>query len=451
MNKTFRNVFITVFIFSFIYTNIAFAQSSNETPEQKEARLRSELAQIEQEQKDTEKILSDTRLQSASLKRDITILDAKIKSAQLNIKAKNILIESLGKDISSKQKTIETLIDRINRGRESLSQIMRKTNEIDNITIPEIILAGDSLSNVFSDLDSFESVQISLKTTFEEIRDTKTQTEEEKQSLDDRRNQEIDARYSIQQEEKNIKSNQAEKQRLLAVSKNNEQTYSQVIAQKAQKAAEIRAALFSLRDAKAIPFGDALKYANLASQKTGVRPAFLLAILTQESALGSDVGSCYLTDFQTGVGASVKTGNVIKNVMKPGRDVEPFISITKSLGLDPVKTLVSCPQSVGWGGAMGPAQFIPSTWMLFKDRIASMSGVLLPNPWDPKDAFMASAIYLGDLGAIGGSYSKEQNAACKYYSGKSCSTSSLIRSYGTQVMTKADNIQRTMIDPLQGI
>jgi membrane-bound lytic murein transglycosylase B len=385
------------------------------------------------------------------LKRDITILDAKIKSAQLNIKAKNILIESLGKDISNKQKTIETLLERIERGRETLSQIMRKTSEIDNISIPEILLSGDNISSIFSDLDTFESLQSSLKTTFEEIRDTKTQTEEEKQNLDDRRSQEIDARYAIQQEEKNIKSNQAEKQRLLGISKSNELTYSQVIADKAKKAAQIRAALFSLRDAKAIPFGDALKYANLASQKTGVRPAFLLAILTQESSLGSDVGSCYLTDFQTGIGASVKNGKVISNVMKPSRDVEPFISITKSLGLDPLKTLVSCPQSVGWGGAMGPAQFIPSTWMLFKDRISSLSGSVLPNPWDPKDAFMASAIYLGDLGANGGTYSKEQNSACKYYSGKSCSTSSLIRSYGTQVMAKADNIQRTMIDPLQGI
>jgi hypothetical protein len=171
----------------------------------------------------------------------------------------------------------------------------------------------------------------------------------------------------------------------------------------------------------------------------------------QESALGKNVGSCYLTDPSTGAGVSVKSGNSFPNVMKPSRDVRPFIEITKSLGLDYLKTLVSCPQSVGWGGAMGPAQFIPSTWELFISRITQATGASVPNPWNPRDAFTASAMYLGDLGADSGTYSGEQNAACRYYSGSACTKSALIKSYGTSVMAKADNIQRTMIDPLQGI
>ncbi len=106
--------------------------------------------------------------------------------------------------------------------------------------------------------------------------------------------------------------------------------------------------------AKAIPFGEALKYAQEAQKATGIRPAFLLAILTQESALGKNVGSCYLTDPDTGEGVSVKSGNKFSNVMKPSRDVTPFISITQSLGMDYKKTLISCPIAgvAGWGGAL---------------------------------------------------------------------------------------------------
>lgn len=443
---------VLIFASQFTFTTVAHAQIiANETPDQKEARLRAELAQVEAEQRETEKILVEAQNQSSSLKRDILILDTKIKAAELNIKAKNILIETLGKDINQKVKTIDSLSARIDRGHESLAQILRKTNEIDDVSMPEIILAKKSLTDIFSDIDTFQSVQSSLKTTFEQVRSTRTQTETEKNSLDKRRNQEMDAKYVIEQERVSIKSNQGEKQRLLTISKNNEQTYSQIISEKQKQAAKIKAALFALRDSESIPFGEALKYANSASKITGVRPAFLLAILTQESSLGANVGTCYLTDTQSGAGVSIKSGNTYKNVMKPERDVTPFLSITKTLGLDPLKTKVSCPQSVGWGGAMGPAQFIPSTWMLFKDRIASATGSSFPNPWNPQDAFMASAIYLGDLGAVNGSYTGEQNAACKYYSGKSCSSSSLIRTYGTQVMAKADNIQRTMINPLNGI
>jgi peptidoglycan hydrolase CwlO-like protein len=433
-----------------VFPSVSYGQTVtlNETQDQREARLRSELAQVEAEQRETEKVLQNAQAQSSSLKRDILILDTKIKAAELNIRAKNLMIESLGKDITKKEQTIDSLVTRINRGHESLAQIMRKTNEIDDMTLPEIFLTKKSLNDIFSDIDSFESVQSSLKDTFEQIRGVKSQTENERNNLDKRRAQEIDAKYEIEQERKNIQSNQGEKQRLLNISKNNEMTYSQILADKQKQIAQIRAALFALRDSAAIPFGDALKYAQEAQKSTGIRPAFLLAILTQESALGKNVGSCYLTDTNTGAGVSVKSGTVFPNVMKPVRDIGPFIDITKSLGMDYAKTLVSCPiaGAGGWGGAMGPAQFIASTWMLFKDRIAKAVGVNTPNPWDPEHAFVASSFYLTDLGGINGSYSGEIRAACKYYGsgGSSCT-------YGKQVMAKADTIQRTMINPLLGL
>lgn len=448
MSRMVKTSIIALFVLCFFAPQYIFAQ---ESPAQREARLQAELAQVEKEQAETEKVLKATQSQSASLERDISILNTKIKAAQLNIKAKNLVIETLGKDIVKKQAKINDLEDHIDRGRETLRQIMRKTNEVDSYTFAEFILAREDISQLFLDLDNFESVQQSLKETFEDIRETKDQTQQEKDVLDKRKNQEVDARAVIQAEQKNIQSNEAEKKKLLAASKTSEKTYAQILAEKRSKAAEIRAALFSLRDAAAIPFEKALQYANEAAQATGIRPAFLLAILTQESALGKNVGSCYLSDPKTGAGASVKSGTTFPNVMKPGRDVEPFIEITKSLGLDYTKTLVSCPQSVGWGGAMGPAQFIASTWMLFKARIAKAADVSNPNPWNPEHAFIASAIYLTDLGAYSGSFTGEKNAACRYYSGKACIVGQINNTYGTQVMSKADVIQRTMIDPLQGL
>lgn len=439
---------------------ITKAQSIYETSAERQARLERELAQVEAEQRETEKVLAEAQNQSASLKRDILILDTKIKAAELNIKAKTITIQQLGKDISAKETTIEQLADRIDRGKASLAQILRKTNEVGTITIPEIVLSGQNVTDVLSDLDTFESVQSSLKTTFEEVRAAKSQTETEKDNLDKRRNAEIDARAVIEQEKKNIAANQAEKNRLLTISKGNEQTYTAVLADKKKKAAEIRAALFTLKDAKAIPFGDALKYANEANRATGIRPAFLLAIFSQESSFdsgdstfGKQVGSCYLTDTSTGAGASVASGRTFPNVMHPTRDVPLFLNLTKALGLDYTKTLVSCPiaSAGGYGGAMGPAQFIPSTWNLFTSRIQKAIGVGTPNPWFPEHAFVAASLLLTDNGATYGSYSAERNAACKYYSGRNCSSSSVARSYGDQVMAKADLIQRTMIDPLQGV
>ncbi len=235
-----------------------------------------------------------------------------------------------------------------------------------------------------------------------------------------------------------VQTNEKEKEYLIQVNKTQEKTYAQVIADRQAKAAEIRAQLFKLAGGSAaIPFGTALTYAQTASSKTNVEPAFLLAILTQESSLGANVGKCYLTDTTSGAGVNINSGKVWPNLMKPSRDVQPFLTITGNLGFDPLKTVVSCPiaSAGGYGGAMGPAQFIPSTWQLFEDRLKSILGYEA-NPWSPQDAFMASALYLGDLGASSGTYSGEIRAACKYYGtgGSSCS-------YGNSVMRLKTSIQ----------
>ncbi|MFA6274781.1 MAG: lytic murein transglycosylase, partial [Candidatus Paceibacterota bacterium] len=188
-----------------------------------------------------------------------------------------------------------------------------------------------------------------------------------------------------------------------------EGAYRAVIAEKEKQRAAIRSALFRLRNVQAITFGEALELAKQVSIATGVRAPFILAIITQESNLGQNVGTCNRPG-----DPPEKSWRV---VMKPERDHAPFLRITKSLGLDTDTQPVSCPYMGGWGGAMGPAQFIPSTWAAYEARIAKATGNNPPNPWNPKDAFAASATYLSDLGAGAGTYTAERTAALKYYAG----------------------------------
>ncbi|MEI8270336.1 MAG: lytic murein transglycosylase [bacterium] len=290
-------------------------------------------------------------------------------------------------------------------------------------------------------MESYDSIKQAVKASVDQINGVKAETEVQKKDLEVKQDAETDAKVELETAQKKVTQSEAEKKKLLAISKQKESAYQLLATQQKSKADKIRAALFNLRDTKAIPFETALAYANLASQKTGVRTAFILGIITQESNLGTDSGSCYLTNFETGEGISSKSGKIFKNVMKPSRDVAPFIIITEALGRIPAKTLVSCPiGGSGYGGAMGPAQFIPSTWQGMRDTIANALGVSNPDPWNPKDAIMASALFLRDLGAKNGSYTSEMKAACRYYGtgGSSCS-------YGLSVAKKSKTIQ-TNID-----
>lgn len=441
MKKTFS---FTLYIFVFLsLLALGHTPLSAQTTEEKEQKLRAELQVIEREIREQQGILSKKQLQGASIERDVAILNAQIKTAQLKIQKHNLAIDRLGKDIVVKSETIQGLSNDISKGQESLAQIIRKTHHIEDYSLPELILGKEDLSASLADLDAFSSLKEALSDTFVELRDAKKANEEEKVVLSKKKNQEIDTRVNVEAEKKKIELAEAEKKRLLALNKSEQASYQKVIADKAAKAATIRAALFGLRDSAAIPFGTALEYAKKASVKTGVRPAFVLAILTQESNLGANVGSCYLTNTTTGAGIRVSTGVALERVMKPERDVAPFLEITKEVGRDYLSTRVSCPFTIGYGGAMGPAQFIPSTWNMFKKRIATMLNAEVADPWNPEHAFMASSLYLADLGAVSGSYTAERNAACRYYSGRACGGSTNTF-YGDQVMAKAATIQQNI-------
>jgi membrane-bound lytic murein transglycosylase B len=303
-----------------------------------------------------------------------------------------------------------------------------------------------------SGFDDFQSIQQALAVTFNQLSANETQNQSQKDQLTTQQNQEIDAKAVIQEQQATVQQAENQKQQLLSVSKESESSYSQLVAENEQMAAQIREALFNLAGTSAISFGDALNYANTVNKTTGVPPAFLLAILTQETGIGKNDGTCYLTNPGDGSGINTKTGNPIANVMKPSRDVQPFLDITQSLGLDYKSMQVSCPQSIGYGGAMGPAQFIASTWTLLISRLQTALGITTaPDPWHPLDAFMASGLYLSDLGADSTSYTAERNAACKYYSGRACGYATGASAYGNSVMALANQIQTSEIDPLEGL
>jgi septal ring factor EnvC (AmiA/AmiB activator) len=455
--KKYFAVFLSMFLFLSLFL-FAFNSASALTPAEQEAAWRAELEQTEKDIAHWQDVLNNTKQGTASLQKEAAILNAKIQQAKAFIKQKNIAIAALQKDIATKNAHISVLEKRIEQNHDSLAQIIRKSNEIDSYSLPEVVLGNQNISDFFSDVSTFQSINREMAVLFEQIRENKNLTEKEKAALDAQKNKETDTRIAAEAERKQVEKNEKEKEYLIQVNKTKEKTYAQVLADRQKRAAEIRAALFALRDSAAIPFGDALKYAEEASAKTGVRVAFLLAVITQESDLGKNQGSCLVNNISTGDGAGKNTGNLFEKVMKAPRDTVPFESITSRLGKDWKMTPVSCPPGAkytstrGYGGGMGPSQFIPSTWELFKDRLGTILGIPgdQVNPWNPRDAFMATALYMQDLGAVSGSYSAERNAACKYYSGSSCSTTRKPPNafYGDQVLAKATSIQQNMIDPL---
>lgn len=428
---------LLLLVFSLVLTPHFFLLA--ETVEEKEARLKAELEKVEQDIAKQQTLLKGQQQQTATIKRDVDVLTTKVNTAQLNIKSKKIEIERLSGDIGEKVSTINKLEEKLNREQRSLAELLRETRELDDNTLAELALERESMATFLVDVSRFQAVQKALQDVLGRVRETKQSTEQVKTQLEIKKDKELDAKQTIEAEKAKVERLNAEKKIYLNASKSQEDAYKKAIAAKEKERATIRNALFSLRGAANITFGQALEHAKLVSAKTGVRPAFLLAIITQESNLGQNIGTCN----RPGDPESKSW----ENIMKPSRDYEPYLRITKELGLDPDTMPLSCPYKGGYGGAMGPAQFIPSTWEGMKSAVAKLTGNNPPNPWNAQDAFAASGLYLRDLGASGGSFSAERKAALRYYAGSNWSNPKNAF-YGDQVMAIATKYQ-SQIDILQ--
>ena len=89
---------------------------------------------------------------------------------------------------------------------------------------------------------------------------------------------------------------------------------------------------------------------------------------------------------------------------------------------------------------MGPSQFIPSTWMLYKDRLASLTGESFPDPWNARTAILATGLLMEDNGAAAGTRVAERRAALKYFAGASWANKAHAF-YGDSVMELVDKLQ----------
>lgn len=414
-----------------------------------------------------------------SIEKDIKVIDGQIQISQQKIKVQQRIIAGLNTDISAKTKTVNALQAKIDAQVSAISSLIQKVNGRDSTSLPEILLGSKQFSDFYVEVDTYATLNRSLTALIEEVRSSKAETEAEKEVLEDRKDKETNTQVAIAAEQRLIERKKAEKKALLDAKTADYNVAQKILTDQKQKVAAIRARLFKFQDGEGIPFGDAYDFAAKAAKVTAVRPAFLLAILAQESSydsedssFGKNVGQCFVRNQSTGAGVGANTGTFKDRVMHPTRDIPVFLKITAEVGRDWMNTRVSCALSYGYGGAMGVAQFIPSTWALYggypspsynynssKDRVMKAFNLgEASNPFIPEHAIAASSLYLSDLGAGLQTYTAEKNAACRYYSGSKCPSGKKsytkkerdIIAYGTNVANRAIKIQEEMIDPILG-
>jgi len=168
-------------------------------------------------------------------------------------------------------------------------------------------------------------------------------------------------------------------------------------------------------------FNDVREAAEFASSVTGVRKDFLMGMLTVESDLGRNTGRCTYGEVETDAKASYEQGLLSDRTWSTFQKRKKTVKrIARELGYDHSQLKVSCNPTnyAGTGGAMGVPQFMPDTWIEYKERIARVVGKKHPDPWNLKDGVVAMALKLSDVpGVTQHNRYAERNAAKLYLSG----------------------------------
>jgi len=419
-----RKICLIFVIFSFVITNagLAYAQTTDE-----QTALQNQLKQIEAQIAQFQVDLTKLAGQKNTLQNKIAILKKEQAANELQVERLGLLINDIdtqSRIVASDIQTNETLIA---KQKDELGGLVRLLNERDDFSLAYVLASGDFISNALAEARGYEQIVENIGALAAAASDARAELDAAENNLNEKYGEAANYLSEKIIAQKGVVDSIGAQSDLLKKTKGKETLYQAQLKDSKTLAAEIKNRLYQLlQTSQQINFGQAVAIAKWAGGQTGVRVPFLLAVITQESNLGRNVGTCNRKG-----DPPAKSWRV---VMKPDRDQGPFVTITSQLGRDPNTTPVSCPMrdksgnQIGWGGAMGPAQFIPSTWLGYQNRVSAITGKNA-DPWDIRDAFLAAAIKLAADG--GTSAGGEWSAAMRYFSG---GTNSAYSFYGDNVV-----------------
>ncbi len=392
--------------------------------------LEAQLQDLENQISQYEKTITEYQRQGNTLKNEIKSLETKIAKLNLEIKATVLSLTKLDNEIKATTKRIGEIEADIGTQKSILADAVQNMYASERTGLFEVLLANPKLSDFFTNLNNLVAIQDNLRESLEKLRTLRADLVEQKDQLSLER-ADVAALKSYQDAQKKaVEDTKKEKDNLLKITKGRESEYQKILVETRKTAAQIRSRIFELLGGGELSFDQAYKLAKFAEQATGVRAALILAVLDRESALGQNVGRCKYDEINP------LSGTV---AMHPTRDAPLFLDITRELGINPTSVTVSCANRDGtYGGAMGPAQFIPSTWNIYKSKISSITGSIPPSPWRNNDAFVATALYLKDAGAL----NNEKVAAARYYCGARWNRYVCLNVYGAKVVEQARQFQK---------
>ena len=435
-----KALFVLLITAYFITPHNAFGAVQDEIDERNK-----QIAEIQRQIDEYQKQITTTAAQAKTLANEVARLNALISKIQLEVKALSLQITQTDSEIGTTQKGIEETLAEIEIHKKALSQALAELYSLDQRNLTHVLVTNQQISGFFNTVKSVDDAKNILRSNIVSLKDLKINLEKRQETLEDKKSELEKLKLLQLSQQTNLSQSKSTKDQLLKQTKGEEQKYQQLVKESKDQIARIKDQIYYLNK-QGVTVEDAITQGKRAAAQTGIRPAFLIAILEVESRLGANVGTgnwnddmyqCYLRL------AKIYPAKAAHYKQRAETEKTAFFKIIGDLGLDPNSVKVSAEPPYGCGGAMGPAQFIPSTWGAYKPKVEAIVGHFA-NPWNIGDAFMASSLKLAAGGAANGTRDGEIRAAKAYISGNANCTSSICNYYANLALDKAAIIEANL-------
>lgn len=376
------------------------------------ATYRETIAKKQGEEKSFTQAISVLQSRIAKLRLSIQSLRVSLEKVQLQIRVTKRSIADTEKDIAERKAALAASIQLLDQYEEKRTALMFFFNT------PRFSDVLDALRDMFL-------LQQKMYAHITALQELSEKLSKDKATLEEQEEEQAQLLQLQQLQQDETRRKQAEQAELLQKTKAEAKRLKSLVELSKEAIEGLKNDMYALGKI-GVAVNDAITLGKLVASRVEVRASFLLAVLEVESRLGLNVGK----------------GTWTKD-MNPNQH-DAFLQIMQQLGMDADTTPVSKKPSYGWGGAMGPAQFLPKTWMGYVETVARLTGHNPPSPWNLEDAFMAAGVKLSNDGARSKDRAGELRAANVYLSGNPRCTKSICNYYSNLVLDKAGEIEEKL-------
>jgi murein DD-endopeptidase MepM/ murein hydrolase activator NlpD len=207
------------------------------------------LNQLENEIKQYEKDLEDINAQAQTLETAVARFDISVKKFSADIKLTENNIKKTKSEILSLEKSIKDKEYGIGRNIEALGEALRRLRQAESRTLVEVVLSNANFSEALDEAESLKKFQQVVKEDTNSLRGLKTELLGLKTGIETERDDLVGLRNQLEDKKDLVELQRKEKDSLLAVTKNKEASFQEILDEKRRQKEAFERELLALETA----------------------------------------------------------------------------------------------------------------------------------------------------------------------------------------------------------